>query len=379
MKSELKALKQHILRVEAGGAPTIALRREYNAKVQAYRRFRGGGGDKQCPLNNWEDVEMGEPNGSKILWQGYLRWSKSKGPFQNLGKERLYTFYNNGQLNRHTRERLWKGIMTVWSDPVAYEQTIIFYDMSGNKVTLNAISKDHNLHILEKLMDEYCISNQMKKMHDKLDSLELIQSKVRVSQERLKEEIQSSMEKSQEKMQKQMQILQNQVDLLSQVASVNTVYTRVKSNVLLPEEIQQIYRTLGPSLLRLHHCHCKFGTNGHLIADMAGHVGVMLKQGAIHIYVMGDPTKNIAEFDINDTPDKKIDKLIHLYEMNKKHINEYQRLPTEITDQAPHIMLGSGIDPANLFAEQTGKLSLGLIKTRDKNYLEISVTPDATG
>jgi len=37
---DLKALKQHIRRVEAGGAPYMALRRRYNAKLQAHRNSR---------------------------------------------------------------------------------------------------------------------------------------------------------------------------------------------------------------------------------------------------------------------------------------------------------------------------------------------------
>ena len=47
MTSELQHLKQKIRRLEAGGEPNLALRREYNAKLQAYRdgaaHLSGGG------------------------------------------------------------------------------------------------------------------------------------------------------------------------------------------------------------------------------------------------------------------------------------------------------------------------------------------------
>ena len=47
MTSELQHLKQKIRRLEAGGEPNLALRREYNAKLQAHRdgaaHLSGGG------------------------------------------------------------------------------------------------------------------------------------------------------------------------------------------------------------------------------------------------------------------------------------------------------------------------------------------------
>ena len=47
MTSELQHLKQKIRRLEAGGEPNLALRREYNAKLQAHRdraaHLLGGG------------------------------------------------------------------------------------------------------------------------------------------------------------------------------------------------------------------------------------------------------------------------------------------------------------------------------------------------
>ena len=47
MTSELQHLKQKIRRLEAGGEPNLALRREYNAKLQAHRNgaahLSGGG------------------------------------------------------------------------------------------------------------------------------------------------------------------------------------------------------------------------------------------------------------------------------------------------------------------------------------------------
>ena len=42
MESELKNLKQKIRRLEAGGETNLALRREYNAKLQAHRHLHGG-------------------------------------------------------------------------------------------------------------------------------------------------------------------------------------------------------------------------------------------------------------------------------------------------------------------------------------------------
>ena len=47
MTSELQHLKQKIRRLEAGGEPNLAMRREYNAKLQAHRdgaaHLSGGG------------------------------------------------------------------------------------------------------------------------------------------------------------------------------------------------------------------------------------------------------------------------------------------------------------------------------------------------
>ena len=50
MTSELQHLKQKIRRLEAGGEPNLALRREYNAKLQAHRdraAHLSGGGIKE--------------------------------------------------------------------------------------------------------------------------------------------------------------------------------------------------------------------------------------------------------------------------------------------------------------------------------------------
>ena len=49
MTSELQHLKQKIRRLEAGGEPNLALRREYNAKLQAHRdgeAHPSGGGNR---------------------------------------------------------------------------------------------------------------------------------------------------------------------------------------------------------------------------------------------------------------------------------------------------------------------------------------------
>ena len=49
MRSELRALRERIRQVEAGGHRDTPLRRAYNRKLRAYRVLRGGGGSPHAP------------------------------------------------------------------------------------------------------------------------------------------------------------------------------------------------------------------------------------------------------------------------------------------------------------------------------------------
>ena len=61
MTSELQHLKQKIRRLEAGGEPNLALRREYNAKLQAHRdgaaHLSGGGKFRKNVLHRVQELE----------------------------------------------------------------------------------------------------------------------------------------------------------------------------------------------------------------------------------------------------------------------------------------------------------------------------------
>ena len=56
MRSELRALRERIRQVEAGGHRDTPLRREYNHKLRAYRVLRGGGG---LPHTHAPDMILG--------------------------------------------------------------------------------------------------------------------------------------------------------------------------------------------------------------------------------------------------------------------------------------------------------------------------------
>ena len=60
MRSALRALRERIRQVEAGGHRDTPLRREYNHKLRAYRVLRGGGG---LPHTHAPDMILSElPN-----------------------------------------------------------------------------------------------------------------------------------------------------------------------------------------------------------------------------------------------------------------------------------------------------------------------------
>ena len=152
----------------------------------------------------------------------------------------------------------------------------------------------------------------------------------------------------------------------------DTVDTSVDSQDKLPDDIQDFYENNSSTL-----SNCKIDTEGYLIAHMAGRVRVMLQDKIVHILIIGDPDPNIAELGDDDTPDVINKKLLEKYK-DGRPIKEYQRLPTEITDQKHNLSIGFYIDPQKWYAEKTGQLSLQVLDNTHNmrpDLLFIDVTP----
>ena len=102
MTSELQHLKQKIRRLEAGGEPNLALRREYNAKLQAHRdgaAHLSGGGKYGFKLKQVKTLQ------SRV--DDMVHYKADKTDVEELKEFVKNTFEEQGKINRQALKDQW--------------------------------------------------------------------------------------------------------------------------------------------------------------------------------------------------------------------------------------------------------------------------------
>ena len=87
MRSDLRALRERIRQVEAGGHRETPLRRAHNRKLRAHQTLRGGSG--------WWGEGM---DGVKLIWEGVLTLQR-----KSKNDERHIELYDSGVLVKNQR------------------------------------------------------------------------------------------------------------------------------------------------------------------------------------------------------------------------------------------------------------------------------------